>query len=206
MLQDRILSREEFLRLLQIRGTTLDWRVFKGEISLAFGCPINAHVNEYLPLDAVAVMMTSMLSRELGMKVAAAVVRESWDIWLRLVQAAESDPRLYKEPLPANDQQFLALGLKNGGPPKVTAGLMAYCLEQLNGYANIRGIAIQAVLRQLRTNARIYKVALPDRFTVSPLDPEHPAWLAEVAAYQKLAHARFKDKAKAKRAKARVLA
>jgi hypothetical protein len=225
MLQDRMLGRDEFLRLLQMRGTTLDWRLFKGEISLAFGCRINAVFNEYLPLDAVAVMLTSMLSRELdggsrGLRIAAAVVRETWDLWLKLVMAAESDARLYKnEPLPANEQQYLVLGLKEGAPPKVVAGLMAApppprpagrsgdqgdrqqpdCLSQLADYPLIRGISIQAVLRQLRANARIYKVDLPDRLT----DPDFPKWCEEIAAYQKLANMRFKAKTKAKRAKAR---
>ena len=78
-------------------------------------------------------------------------------------------------------------------------GLTPNCLSQLADYPLIRGVSIQAVLRQLRANARIYKVDLPDRLT----DPDFPKWREEIVAYQKLAVVRFKAKLKAQKARAR---
>lgn len=208
MLQDRILKRDEFSQLLQIRAGTITQRIYTGEIVFAFGCRINAHIGEYLVPDAIAVLMTSMLSTEIGMKAAAELVRETWDGthgWLRAVQEAEGDPRLYTQtPIPTEDHLFLTLGIEKGRLPKAVVGLMSDCLRDLSGYGIIRGISIQLVLRQLRVNGRQYKVALPDRLT-PPLDhPDLAQWRREIGAYQKLATMRFKAKLKAKKAGARA--
>jgi hypothetical protein len=208
MLQDRILDREEFLRLLQIRGVTLDQRVFKGEISFAFGCPVNAHLNEYLPLDAFAVLMTSMLTPEIGQKAAAELVRETWpgpQGWLRAVQLAETDPKLHTQAeIPPEDELFLTLGVEPSLPPLAVVGTLLNCQRRLSAYRIIRGISIQKVLRQLWKNSRLYKVPLPVRLTPPLDDPNLAQWWREIEAYQKLANMRFKAKRKAKKAGARA--
>jgi hypothetical protein len=205
MLQDRILSRDEFLRLLLISGATLDVRVHKREICFALGCQINAHVGEYLPLDAVAVLMTSKLSTEIGMKSAAELVREGWEPWLRAVQAAESDPRLYTtEPIDPAQHLYLAIGVTKDQPAFGVVGLMRDIMPQLNGYEAVRGISIQLVLRQLRVNARQARVALPARLTPPFDSPDIAQWHREIEAYQKASATRFKAKVKTKKAKVKT--
>ena len=207
MLQDRILKRDEFSQLLQIRAGTIAQRIYTEEICFAFGCRINAHIGEYLPLDAVAVLITSILSTEIGMKAAAELVRKGWEKWLEVVQAVESDLLLYTQtPIPAEQQRYLAVGIEKGRPPFGVCGLMSDCQRQLSGYGIIRGISIQLVLRQLRVNSRQYKVALPERLT-PPLDhPDLAQWCREIEAYQKLSNTRFKAKLKAKKARMKEMA
>jgi len=203
MLQDKVFTNTEFLRLLGYTRGTLDTRTAKGEVAYAFGCPINAHMNEYLPLDAVAIMLTSMLSVGLGMKNAATVVREHWEEWLELVQHAERDPRLYHTIIPPTEQFYILAGKTEDDRLIVGTGAMGESMSKLGGGVYVEpfpfGVSICRVLHQLRTNAREYKVDLPKRFAVQPDDPNHKQWRAEIATYQKLAAARFKAKAKRKK-------
>jgi len=202
MLQERTFGREEFLRLLQITGPTLDKRAFKREIAFAFGCEINAHMNEYLLMDAVAIMLTSMLSVGIGMKDAATVVREHWEEWLRLVQSSERDPGTI---VPPTDQLYILAGKTQDGRLIVGTGTMGEAMSKLGGGTYVDpfpfGVSIHRVLHQLRTNARNYKIDIPARFAVQTDDSNYVQWRAEITAYQKLAHARFNAKTKAKRAK-----
>jgi hypothetical protein len=180
LLRDRLFGREEFLRWLGVTGTTFDWKLFQREFTLGLGCPTTAVVNQYLSVDAIAVLLCSMLSGLLGLKpkVAATVVREAWDLWLVLAETAESRPDI---------ERYLAVGMLPDRPLKVAAGSMADCEAHLRGYPFVRRMPIQLVLHQLRINADTYKVDnLPDRFTPSPID-----W-REIEAYRKVAILRFK--------------
>lgn len=209
MLQDRIFDSGEFLRLLQITRNTLDSRTAKAEVAYAFGCPINAHMNEYLPLDAFAVLMTSKLSKQVGLKVAAAAVREKWELWLPAVETMERDKRLYQTidgtpgtdfvAIPVQAQQFFAFGMRDGSPPKYAVGPVVDCYTDLGDLPPAGIIQIHDVLRQLKRNSWLYEVDLPKKLAVSPDDPE-------IAAYQTLAARRFQAKAKAKMAKAKEMA
>ena len=79
---------------------------------------------------------------------------------------------------------------------------MVEAMSALGGgsFVSPYGVSIQRVLHALRTNAENSKprIELPTRLTVQPDDPNHAQWRAEIAAYQKLAHARFKVKTKKK--------
>jgi len=204
MLQDKIFNSADFLRLLQYTRGTLDTRTSKGEVAYAFGCPINAHLNEYLPMDAVAIALTSMLSVGIGMKAAAAVVREDWEKWLELVQRAERRPKFGQTILPPLDRLFLIVAVDDDRLT-VEAGKMQEAMSALDrgSYANIYGVPIHRVLHALRTNARLYKVDLPARFAVQPDDPSYEQWRAEIAAYQKLARARSRPRPRARPGKPR---
>jgi hypothetical protein len=202
LLQDRTLGREGFLRLTDLTGQVLDWRLFSSQTAFALGCPINAIPNQYLRLDTIAVGLTEMLARELGgraaaLRVAAGTVLETWDLWLKLVIAAESDARLYQEtPIPGDQQQFLAIGLSDGAPPMIQAGLMADCVARLGTCSQVRGVSIQAVLRGIRRRADTYRISLPP-FTVDPRDEaDFSQWCAEIAAYQRAVIARIKTRGK----------
>jgi hypothetical protein len=86
-------------------------------------------------------------------------------------------------------------------PPKAAGGTILGCRQELVDYPIIRAVCIQSILKQLRANARIHKVDLPDRLT--PLDPECPKWWQEIEANRKAANSRSKDRAKAKGSKTR---
>jgi hypothetical protein len=201
MLQARILSRAEFLRLLEIKGTTLDQRAFKGEIAFAFGCPIPAHTGEYLPLDALAVLLTSMLNAyaKIELKWAATAVREHWDKCLQLLQRAEREA--------GGEELFFAVGTTIGGKQIVEVGTAREAAKKIeaalgetgDSLVNVFFMSIQRVLRQLRANARIFKVNLPEHLTVQPDDPDYEKWRDQIENYQRLAAAKFKARAKAKK-------
>jgi hypothetical protein len=61
-------------------------------------------------------------------------------------------------------------------PPKAAGGTILGCRQELVDYPIIRAVCIQSILKQLRANARIHKVDLPDRLT--PLDPRVPEMVA----------------------------
>jgi len=213
LLQDHVLARADFLTLLGITGATLDWRIKNRELCLAFGCENNPFHNRYLPLDAYAVLMASIISSHLGgrgevvrgaaVRVSAAVVRESWCRWLKMLQETEDDPDHATRIRPPEEQLFIAVGLVADAPLKIAGGTMLACMQQLGPCDIIRAVPIAGVLRQLRTNSRINKIDLPDRLTVSARNPKHEQWQQEIEAYRKLAAARQKAKTRTKKAKTR---
>jgi hypothetical protein len=201
------LSRDEFLRLLILSSNTLDQRVLTGQIAFAFGCPLPAHAGEYLPIDGVAVMTTSMLAAT-GVKLedAAGAVRQRSEDWLKLVTRAEREPifgsggeqvgpELFFVVATVFDGSFLSRRVAVGTMDEIMAAFRDKSLHAA-GF-----VSIHRVLRQLRANARLAKpkVALPDRFTIAPDEPGYENWRREIAAYQERAEARFKAKAKGRR-------
>jgi hypothetical protein len=204
MLQDSVFTGAEFLRLLRITRGTLDARTHKGENGYAFGCAGVAHVDEYPAIHAVPVLMTSMLSAQgVSLRIAASVVRNTWETWTPAVMAIEDDPRTKAgNVIPAAEQLFLALSVKVGAHPLVACGTMAECMAQLDVLSVKNGgdflgpipVNLHTVLRQLRTNARLAGVELPERFTVSRSDHRFSEWRREIQAYRKAADRRFKAK------------
>jgi hypothetical protein len=199
------LPRDEFLRLLILKSTTLDQRVLMGQAAFAFGCRNPAHTNEYLVLHAVAMMLVSMLNAH-GLKLedAADVVLQFWEEWLTLVTKAEREEQ---PPL------FFAVSVPSPGPGgsydsslprRVAFGNANQIVEALYRPDKPDGVAmtpVHGLLQQLRINANLAKpkIVLPERFTTAPDEPGYENWRAEIRAYQQRAGARFWAKAKTKR-------
>ena len=182
-----------FARLLGITGDTLRQRIHEGQLALAFGCRIQAHPGEYLPIDAFHVLLTSKLGRVMGgWKGAAELVIAGWDPLLRAIQCTEDDPKLY-EP---GRIPYLYLGVADEADQTLVGvvGPLAAVVKQLAGYDVMRAVSIETVLRELRANAEQADVALPDRLAPQLDDPEIEAYRTEIAEHQKLADARYSAK------------
>ena len=196
------LPRDEFLRLLILKSTTLDQRVLMGQAAFAFGCRNPAHTGEYLPLDGVAMMLTSMLNAHgVRLEVAAEAVRTYWDDWLGLVTRAE------RYPIPENPHLFFAVAVpspESGLSRRVAVGYSNQIVDALyradDPSCPVAPISIHQVLLQLRINAQRANVALPDRLTIARGEPGYKNWRREIAAYRARAEARAEAKAKGRRA------
>jgi hypothetical protein len=203
--------RDDFLRLLGLKSTTLDQRVLMGQAAFAFGCRNPAHVGEYLVLDAVAVGIVENLNIH-GVKLedAANVVLRYWEEWLTLVAKAEREEQ---PPL------FFAVSVQSPGPGgsydssmprRVAFGSGNEIVDTLYRADERHGVAmfpLHGLLRRLRSNADLAKpkIVLPERFTIAPNEPGYENWRAEIRAYRERAEARTRAKAKTK-AKGRRLA
>ena len=193
------LPRPDFLRLLIFRPSKFDQRAALGQVALALGCQKPAHIGEYLFLDAIAVMLTSMLAATgLELKPAADAVREHWKAWLDLVTKTE------REPLPENSELFFAVATMFDRSHRVEVGEtreIAAALGEANEALHTVGfVSIHRVLHQLRINAEIAKpeIVLPERFTIAGGEPGFQAWWADIDAYRERAGARAEAKAKTK--------
>jgi hypothetical protein len=205
LLQDWTLSPEEFFRLLKLQPATMRVRAHTGDAAFAFGLKRNPHPGAYLPLDALAVLLTSLLSTQISLRPAAEIIRVSWDAWLRAVQVAEGDPKLYEgSEVPVELHMYIGVGVSKGKLGRCEVGTMIDIMPKLNTFEAVRGISIQLALRQLRANSRKTGVALPDRLTVPFDHADHAKWRQEIEDYRKLANMRFKAKLKAKKAGARA--
>jgi hypothetical protein len=180
-----------------VKPSTLDQRLFTGEAAFALGCHKPAHTGEYFVLDAVAMILASMLNRFAGLqlKEAADIVCSTWNDWLTLLIRAESFPHVEqfvcvaRTSLDRSEPAHIAMGeaadIAKVCPPSETAP----CL-----------IPMQLLLRCLRGNAAKAGIDLPERLTVDPDDkPAYAKWRDEIDAYREAAGARV---AKAKLAPA----
>ncbi|MBR0778557.1 hypothetical protein JQ625_27305 [Bradyrhizobium diazoefficiens] len=216
----RTMPTPAFLKLLGFTSTGLSQRTYNKEVSFAFGGQINAIKGEYLELDALAALLTSLVGhRAKSLKDAAAAVRMYWREWLALVQECERDPRYTKEIVPGPEQHFFAVGVvidSKGRTIVCGTGSMSGCLTNLyENYRKVRPdgglapsifpVSMEAVLHQLRTNSRENKVPLRLPLTMQPDDPKYPQWLDEIEAHRQIASARIKTTAaKIKRQRAMV--
>ena len=199
------LPRPDFLRLLIFGSSRFDQRTALGQVALALGCETPAHAGWYLYLDAIAVMLTSMFKATgLELKPAADAVREHWEAWLELVTQAERKPIFGSRGEQVRAELFFAVATMFDRSHRVAVGETQDITTAL-GKADqplhaVGFVSIHRVLHQLRGNAEIAKpkIALPEKFTVARDEPGHQAWLADIAAYQERAGARFRARAKAK--------
>lgn len=206
-LYDRTLKRGETLRLLQITGPTLDKRVHDGHLVYGLGCQTLAHVGDYLIIDNFSVLFCSMLSGnfKIEQKVCADLVGEYWeDLTFRGLTEAERNPDAA-----VPDQTFFAVGKTFDGRRIARVGSITSARAELDKsgelFESIDFMSIQRVLRQLRENARLYKVSLPTgrpMMTVAPGEPGYDQWLTEIETHRRVAGAKYKAKMKARKAKA----
>jgi hypothetical protein len=186
-------------------SSRFDQRAALGQVALALGCQKSAHIGEYLYLDAVAVMLTSMLAATgLELKPAADAVREYWQEWLKLVTRAEREPIFGSGGEQVRSELFFAVATMFDGTHRVEVGETQEITEAF-GKANqplhtVGFVSIHRVLHQLRNNAEIAKpkIVLPERFTIADGEPGYEAWWADIDAYRERSGARAEAKARAK--------
>jgi len=175
-------TRSEFLALTGTRSATLDQRVKVGEAAFALGVERPAHIGEYLLLDAVAMILASMINRFTGLELkrAADIVRTHWDDWLLLLTRAE---RFHSE-------QFvcIAWSLDRTAPPHVAMGEASDIDKALPaGETAPCLIPMRLLLRCLRGNAATAGIELPERLTIAPDEPGYAQWRRQIEDYQQAA-------------------
>jgi len=190
MFQDRILSRDEFLRLLKLKSTTLDQRIHINETAFAFGLSRPAHIGEYLVLDAMAMLLASMLHglAKVQPSRAAEMVRSRWQDWLAGLAQAERQMNAA-----TSGQTYFAVGTDYKGNQTAMVGTpkeVNAALEAGGGpfaYASLYFMSLQRVIRILRENARQAKIELPKFLTPDPSRDEFDRWLEQVHEFRRIA-------------------
>jgi hypothetical protein len=203
MLEDRVLTLREVLAVADLRKPTFDTRLFAGDACLALGLVLPAQRDKYLPLDLIALALTSGLSTGLGnLNAAAGAVRESWEMWLSAVQGAERLMQAGKA-VPRTGRHFFATAMHRDEGVSVGIGTLRRAVETLNSDRLISLVSIEQTLEDVRDTARRAGVELPAAFTVQPQDPLHAAWRDEIAAYRARSFARVERKTTRREARER---
>jgi hypothetical protein len=214
-MDERILPRGEFLRLLELKSATLDQRVHKGELPFAFGLSRPAHIGEYSVHDAISVLAGSMVSgcAKIELKTAADLVRDNWEDFLKGVAIVERQMNAGDETWGGgNHEIWFAVATvfgDDGKVDKVRGAIGTQQEEAVNALWNwntgphglLYMLPLKLVLRMLRNNAKAAKIKLPALLIpAAPGTPEYEAWLTWVREYRRRAD--LKQKAKAKKAMA----
>ena len=87
----RILTRDEFLRILDMSEGQFDQLQHTGHVALAFAAPLPAVAGRYLPLDLVAMAISQGLTPTMGRDFATAIVLGYFNQWASAVGHAEAD-------------------------------------------------------------------------------------------------------------------
>ena len=198
IIQGKIYDRGEWLRLLQMNPNTFNQRQHKGEISLALGLSRPAHMNEYGPLDAFAVVLTNTLARrgKVDLKTATEVVRAHWLDWLKGVAIAERAKGASK-----SEEICLALGatfdgLQTSFGASAGVGPRSVAVDMVvrsGDHSTIYVVELKQVLSELRANAAEAGVELPKMLTPAPpAAEEFEQWLAQIEQHRQYAATKAK--------------
>jgi hypothetical protein len=206
---------QDLLGVLVVSAELFRQRVAANELALSFGAALNPERGQFLAIDAFSMLLASMLqSQGLSWRVACLIVRESWEIWLRLLAATEDHltPGVYP---PASKQLFFACKVAvDRHPIVVGAQGMDTTLDRLDELTKAEGgdwplppvgVSISACLRALRVNERQSGVQLPARLTVPEGHANFERFLAEGLGYKKASDARLRAKAKGSKNARRAL-
>jgi hypothetical protein len=189
MATDLIYSRGEFIRLCGIKSNTFNQRAFQDENALAWGRRKPLHKGEYTPLDAIGMLLTSMVSYyvRIDMRTSSSIVVKYWREWLKGVAAAEREMNA-----PRPEQSFVVIGAsfkdskrrerEDFIPSRITVGfgrgraaaIEVAELEAKREHDTLFCLAMQDVIKALRANSQLSKVPLPDMLCPGP--PESDAF------------------------------
>jgi len=168
----RALTRDEFLKILEITEGTFDQLQHTGHVALAFGAPLPAVAGRYLPIDLVAMAISQGLAPGTGRNFATAIVLGYFNQWAAAVGHAEAD-RL--------QDYFCAIGgmgwdRKHKRPKLwlVTNGTLVQTAEdfrQIGGLVGGININISDIIRRIRERAAELAIALDEPFYYPPGDP-----------------------------------
>jgi hypothetical protein len=201
MVHARIFGRDDFLRVLGMHPNAWNQRSYQGETALAFGLAKPGHMNEYGPLDLVAVALTQMITNsiKIDMKVAAGLVRKHWQEWLDGLARAE------RSTAAASNKRCFFVVATNSDKTKVFAAIdvLQKAIDKVDGPDMVPFcLPLQLVLNKLRAAAKAAKVDLPKLLTPDPDTEAYDEWLEAIEEHRQAARMKAKAKTKAKRAKA----
>jgi hypothetical protein len=201
-----------------LASDTQKQRTVRNELALCFGLSINPYRTFFISLDCVAMLLCSFLqSQGLSLRIASAIVRESWPLWLQMLSLVEDvfEPGLTP---PSSKHIFFGVGVAVGKHPVVGCELgLDATLDKLaeltapnpGDWLPPVGASLHSVLRQLAANERVTGVALPrlpsGRFTPAIGDPCVAEFFAAADDYAKAGQARLREKAKLSRNAARAM-
>lgn len=146
-------------------------RILRGEVAYAYGSTKTR--DEFDPLDAVAVRLTQALATRITVKEAARLVVDLWPDWSDGVCVAEIALAAER---PIDKQVHLVIAdLGDEYFTKVCD--LASALKAIPSSAKtIHAVSIERLLIDLRTDAKVKGVALPERLTPVFKSAEYVAW------------------------------
>jgi len=188
-----IIPRDQYLALVGMKSSTLDQRVRVGEAAFAFGVADRPTYGEYFVLDALATILSSMLSCLCGLtlKQTTNELRKHWSGWLELVTKTER----WMEKYPGADPMWCIaiahLPLKPGQSERshrILLGKAHEIIEEVGASADsCNFVSIARAISALRANAKNAGISLPKRLTVAKGEPGFDDWREEIRAYQRRA-------------------
>jgi len=200
------LTREEFLRLLNLKSTTLDQRVHKNEMVFFPGLSRPAAIGDYSALDGLYGLTSSMLNgcAKIELKDAADLTRTNWE------DLAKGFAKVERQ-METDGLIFFAVATVFGDDGKVkkisgavgTGQQASNVLQSAGKHASLYMLPLYIVLRTLRNCAKQAKpqIQLPTYLIpAAPDTPEFETWLAWVREYRR--RAILKHKAKKAKAEA----
>jgi hypothetical protein len=146
----------------------------RGQVALAFGRNDAFRSLWYLPVDAVAMLLTMALAKVYGASAASQTVRLFGDAWLAVVARAEADF--------ATDALFavvdfigsggrsahMACGAHAATPEAIAAAVAKSPAAQGYVAERINAVNVSHIIRMVRTAAARHGIDLTDRFLPAP--------------------------------------
>jgi hypothetical protein len=162
----RSLTRDQFLKILEITSGAFDAQQRAGHVALAFGTPIPATPGRYLDLDLMAMAIALGVSRMLDRPAATAIVLNFFNQWVSAVSHADVD---------TTQNYFFAMGLVGRDNNKkrpheiwVTNGTIEQIMSDLRDARSVMAVNITDILTRLRAKARTAGVDLSQPFFFPP--------------------------------------
>jgi hypothetical protein len=177
-MSDAFLTGKQFCAVAPVERANLDQLRRRKQLPMAFGRDAPIAVDRYRPLDAAAFAFGNAITPTCGRKLAAAIIREFWDVWLDGIRLWEWWPRREGEKPPA----IIFFVGKRLIPRReayfVTTGTFEDVIEDLNGLPDARSpapathVIIGDVLAGLRSRARAAGIDLSAPFFPPPDHPD----------------------------------
>jgi hypothetical protein len=194
------IPRDTYLALVGMKSSTLDQRVRTGEIAWAFGVVERPSHGEYFVLDAVATILSSMLSCLCGLTLKQTTdgLRKHWSGWLELVTKVER----WQEKYPGTGDPMWCIAiahlpLKLGQSEsershRILLGKAHEIIEEVGATADsCNFVSIARVLSALKANAKNAGIKLPARLTIAKGEAGFDEWRTEIREYQRRAGMRI---------------
>jgi hypothetical protein len=189
------IPRDTYLALVGMKSSTLDQRVRTGEAAWAFGVTERPTHGEYFVLDAVATILSSMLSRTCGLTLrqSTEVIRVKWDPWLELVTKAERWLKKYPTtyPMLAIGVAWMSMSYDESSAQRryrILLGEVHKIIEEAGpSVYSFAFISIGRALSALKANAKNAGIELPGKLTLAQGEPGFAEWREEIRAYQQRA-------------------
>ncbi|MFL5239886.1 MAG: hypothetical protein ACJ8EL_20275 [Rhizomicrobium sp.] len=170
---------DELLTVTDISEDALKSMRRRGQIALAFSRNDAYRSLWYLPVDAVAMLLTMTLAKVYGASIAAQIVRMFGDVWLTVVAQAESDVSVdalfaVSDLIREADgrRAHLARGARDAIPEAIAAELArspegkGYVAERINL------VNVSHIIRRIRVTAARHGIDLTSPLMLAPASEE----------------------------------